>query len=254
MVVGALPDVDQVGPPPDRVARPPGRHTHASVGAARSARPVRPGPLSPPARPLSPPARPLSPPGRPAQPAPSARLAQPAGPPAPLSRPGSPHHTVHRAAGLPTDQPSPHGLANWEAMDGHAEALIDLDAVARNIEAMHQHVGGVPLMAVVKADGYGHGMIPTAHAAVAGGAQWLGVVHEHEALALRRAGLTTRVLCCSAPPARRTNSAIRDDVDLNRGRGAAAAGDRAAATRAGRPARVQLKIDTWDGPGRGHAG
>ena len=71
-------------------------------------------------------------------------------------------------------------------MDGHAEALIDLAAVARNVEAMREHVRGTPLMAVVKADGYGHGMIPAAHAAVAGGAQWLGVVHEHEALALRQ--------------------------------------------------------------------
>ena len=59
-------------------------------------------------------------------------------------------------------------------MDGHAEALIDLAAVARNVEAMREHVRGTPLMAVVKADGYGHGMIPAAHAAVAGGAQWLG--------------------------------------------------------------------------------
>ena len=85
-------------------------------------------------------------------------------------------------------------LAHWEPMDGHAEALIDLAAVARNVEAMREHVRGTPLMAVVKADGYGHGMIPAARAALAGGAQWLGVVHEHEALALRQAGLTTRVL------------------------------------------------------------
>ena len=49
-------------------------------------------------------------------------------------------------------------------------------------------------MAVVKADGYGHGMMPAARAALAGGAQWLGVVHEPEALALRQAGLTSRVL------------------------------------------------------------
>ena len=90
-------------------------------------------------------------------------------------------------------------LAHWDAMDGHAEALIDLAAVARNVEAMREHVRGTPLMAVVKADGYGHGMIPAAHAALAGGAQWLGVVHEHEALALRQAGLTDP----DAEPARR---------------------------------------------------
>ena len=60
-------------------------------------------------------------------------------------------------------------LAHWDAMDGHAEALIDLAAIARNVEAMREHVRGTPLMAVVKADGYGHGMIPAAHAAVVGG-------------------------------------------------------------------------------------
>ncbi len=142
-------------------------------------------------------------------------------------------------------------LANWEAMDGHAEALIDLAAVARNVEAMRQHVGGVPLMAVVKADGYGHGMIPAAHAAVAGGAQWLGVVHEHEALALRRAGLTTRVLCLLGAPGAAHESAIRDDVDLTVDAVPLLLEIVAAATRAGRPARVQLKIDT--GMARGGA-
>ena len=136
-------------------------------------------------------------------------------------------------------------------MDGHAEALIDLDTVARNIEAMRQHVGGVPLMAVVKADGYGHGMIPAAHAAVAGGAQWLGVVHEHEALALRRAGLTARVLCLLGAPGAAHESAIRDDVDLTADAVPLLQEIVAAAARAGRPARVQLKIDT--GMARGGA-
>jgi alanine racemase len=152
-------------------------------------------------------------------------------------------------------------------MDGHAEALIDLAAVARNVEAMRQHVGGVPVMAVVKADGYGHGMIPAAHAAVAGGAQWLGVVHEHEALALRQAGLTTRVLCLlgapgGAPgrapggvpggaPGGAHEAAVRADVDLTVDAVPLLHEIAAAATQAGRPARVQLKIDT--GMARGGA-
>ena len=198
-VVGALPDADQVGPPPDRVARPSGQPRL----------PAPPG-LAAPAR---------------------ACLGQP----------------TTQAAGrriFAPDQPSADTLANWEAIDGHAEALIDLDTVARNIEAMRQHVGGVPLMAVVKADGYGHGMIPAAHAAVAGGAQWLGVVHEHEALALRRAGLTARVLCLLGAPGAAHESAIRDDVDLTVDAVPLLQEIVAAAARAGRPARVQLKIDT----------
>jgi alanine racemase len=116
---------------------------------------------------------------------------------------------------------------------------------------MHQHVGGVPLMAVVKADGYGHGMIPAARAAVAGGAQWLGVVHEHEALALRQAGLTTRVLCLLGAPGAPHEAAIRADVDLTVDAMPLLDEIVAAAARAGRPARVHLKIDT--GMARGGA-
>ena len=56
------------------------------------------------------------------------------------------------------------------------EAVIDLDAVRSNVEVLCGHAaGGAGVMAVVKADGYGHGLVPTARAAVAGGAAWLGV-------------------------------------------------------------------------------
>ncbi len=79
-------------------------------------------------------------------------------------------------------------LAHWNVMDGHPEALIDLAAVRDNVAALRKHVAGPQVMAVIKADGYGHGMIPAAAAALAGGADWLGVVHVAEALALRRAG------------------------------------------------------------------
>ena len=47
-------------------------------------------------------------------------------------------------------------------MDGHPEALIDLGAIKDNVAALARHVGGAQVMAVVKADGYGHGMIPAA--------------------------------------------------------------------------------------------
>ena len=136
-------------------------------------------------------------------------------------------------------------------MDGHAEALIDLAAIAGNVGAMREHVRGTPLMAVVKADGYGHGMIPAAQAAVAGGAEWLGVVHEHEALALRQAGLATRVLSLLGAPGAAHEAAIRADIDLTVDAVPLLHEIAAAATRAGRPARVHLKIDT--GMARGGA-
>jgi alanine racemase len=136
-------------------------------------------------------------------------------------------------------------------MDGHPEALIDLGAIKDNVSALARHVGGAQVMAVVKADGYGHGMIPTAAAALAGGATWLGVVHVGEALALRQAGLTAPVLCLLAAPDAPHEEAIRHDVDLSAGSAALVSQIAAAAALAGRPARLHLKADT--GMSRGGA-
>ncbi len=74
-----------------------------------------------------------------------------------------------------------------------AEAVVDLEAVTGNVEL----IGGATsaaVMAVVKADGFGHGAVPAAMAALAGGATWLGVTSAAEALALRGAGITAPVL------------------------------------------------------------
>jgi alanine racemase len=136
-------------------------------------------------------------------------------------------------------------------MDSPAEAVIDLSAVTGNVAAMRKQVNGSQLMAVVKADGYGHGMIPAARAALAGGAEWLGVVHVAEALALRRAGLAARVLCLLGVPGAAHEDAIRGDVDLTADSVPLLAEITAAAQAAGRPARVHLKIDT--GMARGGA-
>ena len=72
-------------------------------------------------------------------------------------------------------------------MDAPAATQIDLDAVSDNVAGLRRHVGGAAVMAVVKSDGYGHGMIPVARAALAGGAGWLGVVRSQEALTLHKA-------------------------------------------------------------------
>jgi alanine racemase len=136
-------------------------------------------------------------------------------------------------------------------MDGHPEALIDLGAIRNNAAALARHVGGAQVMAVVKADAYGHGMIPAAAAALDGGATWLGVVHVAEALALREAGLTAPVLCLLAAPDAPHEDAIRHDVDLSAGSVALVSQIAAAAERAGRPARLHLKVDT--GMSRGGA-
>ncbi len=72
---------------------------------------------------------------------------------------------------------------------------IDLDAIAGNVAAVKGLLEpGVRLLAVVKADGYGHGLVPAARVAVARGAEMLGVTHPGDGAALRQAGITTPVL------------------------------------------------------------
>jgi len=74
-----------------------------------------------------------------------------------------------------------------------AEVVVDLDAIAANTAVLRERVGR-PLMAVVKADGYGHGLVPAARAVLAGGADALGVAVLEEALALRAAGVAAPLL------------------------------------------------------------
>ena len=136
-------------------------------------------------------------------------------------------------------------------MDASAETLIDLDAVKGNVMALRQHANGAALMAVVKSDGYGHGMIPAARAALAGGASWLGVVTVPEALALRGAGVTAPVLCLMGVPGSAHEEAVRHEVDLSAGTAGLVEEIAAAARQAGRPARLHLKVDT--GMSRGGA-
>jgi alanine racemase len=122
------------------------------------------------------------------------------------------------------------------------QARVDLGAITRNVVALCERVDGSQVMAVVKADGYGHGMVPAARAALAGGATWLGTADLTEALALRAAGLTAPVLCLMAigEPA----DAIRAGVDVTAASVAVVTRVAEAAARAGVPARLHLKADT----------
>jgi alanine racemase len=74
-------------------------------------------------------------------------------------------------------------------------AEIDLGAIAKNVECAARLAGpAAAIMAVVKADGYGHGAVPVARTALASGATWLGVAIPEEAAPLRAAGLDCRIL------------------------------------------------------------
>ncbi len=125
-----------------------------------------------------------------------------------------------------------------------AEIVVDLEAVRHNARTLAEAVGDTLLMAVVKADGYGHGMLPVARAAREAGVPWLGVAVLEEALALRAAGDTGRILAWLTVPGEDVRPAIEADVDLTAYSVEELAAVREAARALGRTARVQLKIDT----------
>jgi alanine racemase len=124
-----------------------------------------------------------------------------------------------------------------------AEVVVDLDAIAANTATLREHVGR-PLMAVVKADGYGHGLVPAARAVLAGGADLLGVAVLDEALALRAAGVTAPVLAWLHAPGTDFAAALAADVEVsvNAEWGLAEVLEAVRAT--GTTARVHLKADT----------
>lgn len=98
-------------------------------------------------------------------------------------------------------------------MINRAQVEVDLSAIAANVERLKLHAG-VPLLAVVKADAYGHGLIPVARTAIDAGAPWLGVALLEEALAIRTAGITVPTIAWMVPPGSNYESAIDADIDL----------------------------------------
>lgn len=125
-----------------------------------------------------------------------------------------------------------------------ARITIDLDAITRNVEVLKRHAGDAEVMGVVKGDAYGHGLVPSAKAALRGGATWLGVAQMAEAIALRDAGVEVPVLSWLHAPGQDFAEAIRRGVDI----GVPAIWELeevvAAARHVGRPARIHLKVDT----------
>jgi len=125
-----------------------------------------------------------------------------------------------------------------------AEARVDLDAIAANVARLRAELaGGARLCAVVKADGYGHGAVPAARAALAGGATWLAVVTGTEALALREGGVGEDV------PILAMGALDRGELDraLAAGADIAAWSTRWLRALGDRPARVHVKLDTGMG-------
>lgn len=125
-----------------------------------------------------------------------------------------------------------------------AEVAVDLDAIRANVALLRTAAPSADLMAVVKADGYGHGLVPSARAALDGGAGWLGVAVLEEALALRAAGITVPVLSWLNAPGEPLAQGVAAGIDLSVSSLWSLAETVAAAGQAGRTARVHLKVDT----------
>ena len=126
------------------------------------------------------------------------------------------------------------------------EAVIDLDAIARNVRTIAERVAPAEVMAVVKANAYGHGAVEAARAALAGGATRLGVADLDEAFELREAGVDAPILAWLHDPDADFAAAVAADVEvgvssLDQLERAASA---ATATGSRSPAAVHLKIDT----------
>jgi alanine racemase len=124
-----------------------------------------------------------------------------------------------------------------------SEAVVDLGAIRRNVTRLRSGTTA-EVMAVVKADGYGHGLAQSADAALAGGATWLGVAFLEEALALRAAGIDAPVLSWLAVPGERVGEGVVAGVDLSVSAPWGLAEVAAAARATGHRARVHLKVDT----------
>ena len=138
-----------------------------------------------------------------------------------------------------------------EGRDYPSSAAVDLAAIRHNLGVLRAAAPGALQLATVKANAYGHGLLPVARAALDGGADWLGVAQLAEAFTLRRgldeAGIARAdapILAWISTSSSDFAAAIEADIDLSVSWTWVLADICAAARQAGRPARVHVKIDT----------
>lgn len=122
-----------------------------------------------------------------------------------------------------------------------AEALIDLSAIKHNVELLKER-SGTNLLAVVKADAYGHGLIPVAKAALSAGASYLGVALLEEAVALREEGITAPILAWLVQPGSDFAQGIELDIEI--AVASIAALQEISVAAKSKKARIHLEVDT----------
>jgi alanine racemase len=128
-------------------------------------------------------------------------------------------------------------------MSDRAEFLVDLSALSANVSKIKKECA-VDVLAVVKADAYGHGLIRVASAAIKAGASWLGVALLEEAITLRENGIAAPILAWLVSPGSNFEEAISRNIDLGVSsiKGLREISD--AAKRVGTKARIHLEIDS----------
>ena len=126
----------------------------------------------------------------------------------------------------------------------HVTADIDLGKLSQNVQTLKQKVNGTALMAVVKANAYGHGLVPSARAAKRGGADWLATALLSESIELRNAGVTGPILSWLNTPIDQFDLCIEKDIDLGVNSLESLQAISAAASIVGKPARLHVKVDT----------
>ena len=123
---------------------------------------------------------------------------------------------------------------------------VDSSAIESNVRRLTR-IAGVPLMAVVKANGYGHGAVAAARAALHAGATWCGVARETEAHQLRQDGLAAPILLLGAAPIASIANLVAADVSMAAWNAVQFQAASSAAIALGKSARLHLKVDTGMG-------
>jgi len=127
-------------------------------------------------------------------------------------------------------------------------AEIDLTCIARNIQGIRKIVGSdCEILAVVKADAYGHGAIPAARTALNNGANWLGVALVEEGIALRRSGIIAPILVLAQLFPTQAQAALRYNLSCAVATYEFAEALSNAAVKEGKKAKCHVKIDTGMG-------
>ncbi|WP_422445716.1 alanine racemase [Thermoanaerobacterium sp. DL9XJH110] len=132
-----------------------------------------------------------------------------------------------------------HDLTSW--------VDIDLDAISKNIKAVKDYIGNVKLLAVVKADAYGHGLVPVARCAVENGVDYLGVSTLEEGIALRENGIKIPVLIFNVILPEQAETVLQYDLTATVCSFDVVQALNEASVKLNRKACIHLKVDTGFG-------